>query len=85
VGKKTAERIGLEMKDRLPAALHAAGQEPAHVRPEDQLRDDLLSALMNLGYQRLPAEKAIEKTLKDSASPPFDEALRTVLRALMKA
>jgi Holliday junction DNA helicase RuvA len=85
VGKKTAERIGLEMKDRLPAALQAPGQEPAAIRPEDQLRDDLLSALVNLGYQRPAAEKAIEKALKDTATLPFDQALRGVLRALMKA
>ena len=84
VGKKTAERIVLEMKDRLPAALQAAG-EPAALRPEDQLRDDLLSALINLGYQRPAAEKAIEKALADTANPPFDQALRQVLRALMKA
>jgi Holliday junction DNA helicase RuvA len=85
IGKKTAERIGLEMKDRLPAAPQAPGQEPATLTPEDQLRDDLLSALMNLGYQRPMAEKAIEKTLRDSSNPPFDQALRTVLRALMKS
>jgi len=85
IGKKTAERIGLEMKDRLPAALQAPGQEPAQLRPEDQLRDDVLSALMNLGYQRPAADKAIEKALKDTANPPFDQALRSVLRALMKA
>ena len=85
VGKKTAERIVLEMKDRLPAALQATGQGAAALRPEDQLRDDLLSALINLGYQRPAAEKAIEKALKDTANPPFDQALRQVLRALMKA
>jgi holliday junction DNA helicase RuvA len=84
IGKKTAERIGLEMKDRLPAALLAAGQERATIRPEDQLRGDLLSALMNLGYQRPVAEKAIERTLEDGAAAPFEQALRAVLRALMR-
>jgi Holliday junction DNA helicase RuvA len=85
IGKKTAERIGLELKDRLPAALQAAGQEPTRVRPEDQLRDDLLSALMNLGYQRPVAEKAIDRTVDNAANVPFDQALRDVLRALMRA
>jgi Holliday junction DNA helicase RuvA len=84
IGKKTAERIGLEMKDRLPAAPQAAGQDAAKVRPEDQLRDDLLSALVNLGYQRPVAEKAIEKTLEGRTDAPFDQALRDVLRALMR-
>ena len=49
IGKKTAERIGLELKDRLPASMQAAGQESAPAAPGDQLRDDLLSALLNLG------------------------------------
>jgi Holliday junction DNA helicase RuvA len=85
IGKKTAERIGLEMKDRLPAALQSAGQPPPPARPEDRLREDLLSALMNLGYQRPVAEKAIEKVVKDAApDAPFEQALRNVLRALMR-
>lgn len=83
VGKKTAERIGLELKDRLPVALQAAGQAPAEA-PEDQLRSDLLSALLNLGYQRAMAEKAIEAALKGSPDTGFEEALRAVLRGLMR-
>jgi holliday junction DNA helicase RuvA len=84
IGKKTAERIGLELKDRLPQPALAAGPVAAAARPEDQMREDLLSALLNLGYQRPAAEKAIEKVL--SASPPagFEQALRDVLRSMMK-
>ena len=85
VGKKTAERIGLELKDRLPAALQAAGQAAIEAAPGDQLRTDLLSALLNLGYQRAAAEQAIEQTLKGSAGTGFEQALRAVLRALMKS
>jgi len=84
VGKKTAERIGLELKDRLPQSLQAAADATKPAKPEDQLRADLLSALLNLGYQRTPAEKAIEKVLKDAPDARFDEALRAVLRGLMK-
>ena len=84
VGKKTAERIGLELKDRLPQSLQAAADATKPPAPEDQLRADLLSALLNLGYQRVPAEKAIDKVLKDAPEARFDEALRAVLRALMK-
>jgi len=86
IGKKTAERIGLELKDRLPVALQASGQESAPVtRPEDQLREDLLSALLNLGYQRAVAEKAIDAVLRKSATDGFETSLREVLRGLMKA
>jgi Holliday junction DNA helicase RuvA len=85
IGKKTAERIGLELKDRIPAALQAAGQDAtAGTAPADQLHDDLVSALMNLGYQRPAAEKSIEKVLKDAPDMPFDHALRQVLRGLIR-
>lgn len=83
VGKKTAERIGLELKDRLPAAMQALGQAALDEAPADQLRGDLLSALLNLGYQRAVAEKAIERSLKGTADGiVFEQALRDVLRGL---
>jgi len=85
IGKKTAERIGLELKDRLPAELQAAGQAARTDTPEDQLRADLLSALLNLGYQRAVAEQAIEKTLRGSEGTGFEQALKEVLRSLMKS
>lgn len=83
IGKKTAERIGLELKDRLP---HAVPGTPEAAAPAgDQQRDDLLSALMNLGYQRAAAEKAIEAALKQSPDVPFEQLLRDILRGMMKA
>ena len=85
VGKKTAERIGLELKDRLPAAAAATGPARAPASPADQLRDDLLSALVNLGYHRPVAEKAVDKTLHGTAAVRFEDALKQVLRTLMKA
>jgi holliday junction DNA helicase RuvA len=83
VGKKTAERIGLELKDRLPAAVHpiAPGQAAA---PGDQLREDLLSALLNLGYQRAAAEKGIDRALAAAPDAGFEQALRDALRLLMR-
>jgi Holliday junction DNA helicase RuvA len=84
VGKKTAERIGLELKDRLPPSMQAAADTLKPPSGEDQLRDDLLSALVNLGYQRVPAEKAIDRELQRVPDAPFEDALRGVLRALMK-
>jgi Holliday junction DNA helicase RuvA len=86
IGKKTAERIGLELKDRLPATLQPVGQESTTAtRPEEQLHEDLLSALLNLGYQRAIAEKAIDVVLRKSATSGFESSLREVLRGLMKA
>jgi holliday junction DNA helicase RuvA len=85
VGKKTAERIGLELKDRLPQiAVQVVEPAQGSGRPEDQLRDDLLSALVNLGYQAAAAEKAIDKVIKASPDVGFEQALREALRSMMK-
>jgi Holliday junction DNA helicase RuvA len=84
VGKKTAERIGLELKDRLPASLQAAGPAAPKAAAEDQRRDDLLSALVNLGYHRQVAEKVVEQVLTAAPDASFEQALRDVLRAMVK-
>ena len=83
IGKKTAERISLELKDRLPVAVASAGQATAASTPSDQLRMDVLSALLNLGYQRPAAEKAIERATKDGGAG-FEETLKATLRLLMR-
>ncbi len=85
IGKKTAERIGLELKDRLPVSLEIAEPAPAPSTAADQLRDDLLSALVNLGYQRPVAERAVEKILQAQPDARFEAVLKDVLRALMKS
>jgi len=83
VGKKTAERIGLELKDRLPQAAAAPAETDAP--SGGQVHDDLLSALTNLGYQRNAVEKAVDAAVKRSPDGPFEQLLRDVLRAMMKA
>lgn len=80
IGKKTAERIGLELKDRLPETAVA----PADAAGGGEARDDLLSALVNLGYNRQVAEKAIDAGLKRSPRAPFEDLLRDILRGLIK-
>ena len=84
VGKKTAERIGLELKDRLPAALQPASAAAPDAASGDHQRDDLLSALTNLGYQRQTAEKAIDAAFKKSPDGSFEQLLRDILRGMMK-
>jgi Holliday junction DNA helicase RuvA len=85
IGRKTAERIGLELKDRLPSVSEIAGPAQPEPSPEDHLRNDLLSALVNLGYQRATAEKAIDKVVQSSPDAGFEQTLRNVLKAMMKA
>lgn len=82
VGKKTAERIVLELKDRLPRVEHTPAPEgvPADAPP---LRDDVLSALMNLGYHRPLAEKAVDAAIKAKAGD-FEQTLRQALRELAR-
>ncbi len=81
VGKKTSERIVLELKDRLPRVEPAAAGEPA--APLLQ-RDDLLSALINLGYHRPLAEKAVEAAIKRMPDGDFERTLKQALRELAK-
>jgi Holliday junction DNA helicase RuvA len=85
VGKKTAERIGLELKDRLPPSLQLAEPSAPQVPADQELRSDLMSALLNLGYQRPAIEKALDRVLKGSPDSTFEQALKATLRGLMKA
>jgi Holliday junction DNA helicase RuvA len=83
VGKKTSERIVLELKDRLPIVrIAAVGTGEASGAPP--LRDDLLSALMNLGYHRPLAEKALDAAIKSMPDGSFERTLKQALRELAK-
>ena len=85
VGRKTAERIVLELKDRLG---HLTTPPEAEARapavPGERLRDDVLSALRNLGYHRPLAEKSVDATLSATEAPTFEQALKAALRELMR-
>lgn len=80
VGKKTAERLVLELRDKMPAALptEAASGPTAAGR----FKEDLVSALANLGYSRGEAEKGVESAQKDDGSGRFEDLLRRALRVL---
>jgi len=83
IGKKTAERIGLELKDKLPKTM--AGDMAVEIDagvPGGELRRDLLSALLNLGYHRPFAEKAVDAALRRTEAPTFEVALKQTLREL---
>jgi Holliday junction DNA helicase RuvA len=85
IGKKTAERIVLELKDRFAQLVVTAGVGvPATAGSGDRLRNDLLSALQNLGYHRPLAEKAVDSTLTSPTAATFEDALKAALRELMK-
>jgi len=84
IGKKTAERIGLELKDRLPQTAEPVESTTAADGSDDHRRDDLLSALVNLGYQPSAAERAIDHVTKAMPDAAFEQVLREALRSMMK-
>jgi len=83
VGKKTAERIGLELKDKLAAIVPS---EPATTAGPtgESLRVDLLSALVNLGYHRPLAERAVDAAMKANSGGTFEAVLKQSLRELAR-
>jgi len=80
VGKKLAERLVVELKDKLDDFAVA----PAPHAMQGPAVDDVLSALVNLGYQRLASEKAIEQAIaKDKAlAADFDGLFRSALKII---
>ena len=79
IGKKTAERLILELKDRLPAEIDGGDVvQPAG----DAMRDDVLSALTNLGYQHGSVEKTVDKVMRATESQDFEVLLRAVLKEI---
>jgi Holliday junction DNA helicase RuvA len=84
IGKKTSERIVLELRDRLAQMPGSAPADTAPANGADRVRTDLISALQNLGYHRPQAEKAIDATLQNMSDPTFEHALKAALRELMR-
>lgn len=81
VGKKTAERIILELKDKLegvgPAAAAAVGEKPSPVL--NAVDQDVLSALVNLGCNRAAAESAVRAAKNEGVIPEFEPLFRRAL------
>ena len=81
IGRKTAERMVLELRDKLPPP--TAGVEVA-VPSLTPVEEDVLSALMNLGYQRAAAEKTLAAAVKRGTTASFDALFREALSTLSK-
>ncbi len=94
VGRKTAERLVIELRDKLNeftaqsalerAASAGAAGAPQAEAPADAVYDDALSALLNLGYQRSAAEKALKQAIKDGTEISVQKLLRKSLQLLAK-
>jgi Holliday junction DNA helicase RuvA len=91
LGKKTAERLVIELRDKMTTLSHPAldaqlaAQTAAGAAPsEDTLREDTLSALTNLGYQRAAAEKVVNQAMHEGGELSVELLLRRSLKSLSK-
>lgn len=81
VGKKTAERIVVELRDKLAAMEATEAERPA---TKTGLETDTISALLNLGYDRRTAEKAVEEAKRNGSPGSFEVLLKAALQALAR-
>jgi Holliday junction DNA helicase RuvA len=80
VGRKTAERMVVELRDKLTAM-----ESPEDARQPvttTGTAGDVVSALLNLGYEQRTAEQAVERAKKDGAKETFEDLLRATLQQL---
>ncbi len=92
VGRKTAERLVMELRDKVAPTsaeieeeLGAADATGGPLATEDSMRSDVLYALLNLGYQRGSAEKAVTSAIDEGGDISVELILRRSLRKLAKA
>jgi Holliday junction DNA helicase RuvA len=90
VGRKTAERLTMELREKIAELSSAQLEEELGAKPEtaepseDTVRGDALSALLNLGYQRTAAEKAIDAGLNEGGDITVESILRRSLKKLAR-
>ena len=83
VGRKTAERVVIELRDKVND-LGGDTKTQSEQLPTDGVFDDALSALVNLGYQRAAAEKALNQAAKEGTEITVQKLLRRGLQILAK-
>ena len=86
VGRKTAERVVLELQDKMAALdLTTAGPSPLLATADEQVTRDVISALLNLGYRQNEAEKAVRAArAKQNGSLTLEALLKDALQALAR-
>lgn len=82
VGRKLAERLGVELKDKL-AAYGASAGAPAPTG-EASAVEDAIGALENLGYKRAQAEQAVEKAVREVGPGDLNKILQAALKSLAR-
>jgi Holliday junction DNA helicase RuvA len=91
IGRKTAERLVIELREKVVALTSAQLEDELTMKAaatgearQDDVRSDALSALLNLGYQRSSAEKAIDSAIGEGGELTVETVLRRVLRKLAR-
>ncbi len=88
VGKKTAERLVLELKDKLSALSSPELEEQFRLAggavSKNSITDDIVSALVNLGFQRAAAEKAVNATIQENPDANFSQLTKLSMRKLAR-
>ncbi|MBM3222955.1 MAG: Holliday junction branch migration protein RuvA [Candidatus Tectomicrobia bacterium] len=86
VGRKTAERVVLELQEKMSALqLTTSGQPHITVTEDEQTLRDVMSALLNLGYRQTEAEKAVRTAQAKQAGPlTLERLLKDALQALAR-
>jgi holliday junction DNA helicase RuvA len=84
VGKKTSERIVVELRDRLPRVRTAVAAAGLGAAAPSAMQEDVVSALVNLGYHRPLAEKAFASAIRTVPDSGFERTLKQALRELAK-
>jgi len=85
VGRKTAERMILDLKEKVPKLESRVSPIPRGIRPLDELAEDVVSALVNLGYKKSQAEKTVESVCRQKPGLKLEEALKESLKVLSKS
>src|SRR5205807_9109972 len=93
VGRKTAERLVVDLRDKIAALSSPALEEECAAKAAttgasaspDAMRDDAMSALANLGYQKAAAEKAVKNAIDEGGELSVEVILRRSLRSLAKS
>jgi Holliday junction DNA helicase RuvA len=89
VGRKTAERVVVELRDRIAALsleemASAAAAQGAQAGADSMIRDDTVAALMQLGYQRAQAERAVDTALREEGDRTIQAVLKRSLKRLSR-
>lgn len=79
IGAKTAQRVILDLKDKV---LKVFGEGEVFVSQSNTNREEALSALETLGFARKPAEKVIDKIMKETIDPTVETLIKLALKNL---